>query len=299
MEADLSQSLNQPITLKMLYLLARLLPPWLAHLLLHSWSGIRRILRVVDKTEKQLTQNLKIAFGKTYTKKERKQIARQCLYLRSLAIYDFYHYRHDLEGLRNKITVDENIASILAEYKEKNQAAIAISPHFVCADIIGIELAQRVNRLQVISIANPGKSYQLDNQVREAYGCEITPASMSALRKAAVTLKQGEFVGTGIDRAFPEEKIPNQFFGKSAFLPTYYIRLALRYNVPIIFFYGEVDRKGNYHMMGHDPIWLKEYPTLEEEVIENSKTIIQYTEASVRKHPEQWAMYHPLWADQF
>jgi lauroyl/myristoyl acyltransferase len=268
-------------------------------LVLQCWSLVRRLLGLIDKTEKQLVSNLRIVFGDTYSRGELKRIAKQCLYLRSIAVYDFYHYQHDLPKLRRKISIEADIAETLQTFKDNHQPAIAISPHFVCADIIGIELAQRVNHLQVISIANPGKSYQLDNQVRENYGCEITPASMHALRQAANTLKQGNFVGTGIDRAFPQEKIPNDFFGKPAYLPTYYIRLALHYHVPIIYFYGEVDRKGHYHLKGHAPIWLKEYPTQEEEVLENSKTILQLTEEAIRKHPEQWAMFHPLWADQF
>jgi len=285
--------------LKFLFYLARILPPGIARFILRCWSIIRRILGVVDKAEKQLVRNLRIVFGDEYSRSELKRIAQKCLYLRSVSVYDFYHYQYNLEGLREKIIVDETIDNLLAAYKEKHQPAIAISPHVVCADIIGIELAQRVNHLQVISIANPGRSYQMDNQVREAYGCEITPASMSALRRATVTLKRGDFVATGIDRAFPEEKIPNDFFGKPAYLPTYYVRLALRYNVPIVFLTGAVDDEGNYRMTGHGPIWLKKSATIEEEVIENSKIIIQLTETAIREHPEQWGMFHPLWADQF
>ena len=299
MEADLSQSLEHPALLRFLYYIARITPPHLARLILHAASIIRRVLGVVDKAEKQLVENLRIAFGDTYSRAELKKIAQQCFYLRSIAVYDFYHYQHDLEGLRKNITVDEDLAELLETFKKNHQPAIAISPHFVCTDIIGIELAQHIHHLQVISIANPGKSYQLDNQVRENYGVEITPASMNALRKAAKTLKNGDFVATGIDRAFAEEKIPNLFFGKPALLPTYYIRLALHCDVPILYFYGEVDRKGNYHMKGYNPITLKKYPTLEEEVIENSKTIIALTENAIREYPEQWSMFHPLWIDQF
>ena len=160
LEADLSQSLNQSATLRFLLWLARILPPGIAHFILHVWSLVRSLIGIVDKIEKQLVRNLQIATGDRYTRKELKQIAKKCFYLRSVAVYDFYHYQNDLQGLREKITVDADIAATLQAFKENHQPAIAISPHFVCADIIGIELAQRVNYLQVISIANPGKSYQ-------------------------------------------------------------------------------------------------------------------------------------------
>ena len=298
-QVDIDQTLNNPFLLQVLFRITQTISPKTAKGILNIWKKIRSLFHFVDKLEQQLVSNLEEIFPSEYSKKELRKIASECFYLRSRALYDFYHYRNDIAALRKHIHVTPKAQSLINQIAQSNRGAIAISPHFVGADIVAIELAQQIKNIQVISIANPKKSYQLDNQIREDYGLRITPASMNALRSAAKSLKAGGMAATGIDRAFPEEHFPNSFFGKPAYLPTFYIRLALRYQVPIYQFIGLVDGDGNYTMEGTGPIWLKKYPSLKEEVVENSKEIIALTESAIQAHPEQWSMFHPLWADQF
>ena len=298
-QVDFDQTLKNPILLRALFWLTQSVSPKVAMGILTIWKTLRGLFHFVDKLEKQMVENLEEIFPTEYSKEELRQIASECFYLRSRALYDFYHYRNDVTSLCKRIHVTPKAQSLITQIAQSDRGAIVISPHFVGADIVSIALAQQINNMQVISIANPKKSYQLDNQIREGYGLWITPASMTAIRSAAKTLKSGGVVATGIDRAFPEEHYPLKFFGKPAYLPTFYIRLAIRYQVPIFQFIGLVDSDGNYSMEGAGPIWLKKYPSLEEEVIENSKEIIALTESAIRAHPEQWSMFHPLWADQF
>ncbi|MCD4752906.1 MAG: lysophospholipid acyltransferase family protein [Anaerolineaceae bacterium] len=298
-QADIDQTLNNPFLLQVLFRITQTASPKTARGILNTWKKIRGLFQIVDKLEQQLVSNLEEVFAEERSKKELRKIASECFYLRSLAIYDFYHYRNDIASLRKRIHVTPKAKHLIEHIAQSKRGAIALSPHFVGADVVAIALAQQIKNIQVISIANPKKSYQLDNQIRKDYGLWITPASMTALRSAAQTLKAGGMVATGIDRAFPEEHFPLEFFGKPAYLPTFYIRLALRYQVPIYHFVGLVDSDGNYTMEGAGPIWLKKYPSLKEEVIENSKEIIALTESAIQTHPEQWSMFHPIWADQF
>lgn len=298
-KVDIDQTLNNPRNLRFLAWFTQTISPKTARGILSSWKFLRRLLHVVDKPERSLVSNYEEIFAGKYTKQELRKIASECFYLRSLALYDFYHYRDDIPALRKRIQILPGAQALFDYLHTSGRGAIAIAPHFVGTDILGIELAQRSSNMQLISIANPTQSYQLDNQTRENYGTRVTPASMMALRDAAQTLKAGGLVATGIDRAFPEEHYPVQFFGKPAYLPTFYIRLALHYEVPILHFVCTRDRAGNYLIDGTDPIWLKKYPSLQEEVIENSKQIIALTESAIQAHPEQWSMFHPLWADQF
>ena len=298
-QVDIDQTLNNPFLLQVAFRITQTTSPKTAKAILTTWKTLRSLFHFVDKLEKQMVENLEVVFPTQYSKKELRQIASECFYLRSRALYDFYHYRNDIAALRKHIHVTPKAQSLMNQIAQSDRGSIAISPHFVGADVVAIELAQQIKNIQVLSIANPKRSYQLDNQIREDYGLRITPASMTALRSAAKTLKAGGMVATGIDRAFPEEHFPNNFFGKPAYLPTFYIRLAIHYQVPIYQFIGLVDGDGKYTMDGTGPIWLKKYPSLKEEVIENSKEIITLTESAIQAHPEQWAMFHPLWADQF
>lgn len=298
-QVDIDQKLNNPLLLQLLFRITQAASPKTAKVILGTWKTMRGLLHLIDKYEQRLVSNLEEIFGAEYSKKELRKIASECFYLRSLALYDFYHYKNDIPALRKRIYITPKAKSLIKYLDQSNRGAIAISPHFISSDVVAIELAQQIKNIQVISIANPKKSYQLDNQIREDYGLRVTPASMAALRSAAKTLKAGGLVATGIDRAFPEEHFPLEFFGKKAYLPTFYIRLAIRYQVPIVHFLALRDAEGNYVMDGAGPIWLQKYPSLKEEVIQNSKEIIALTESAIKAHPEQWSMFHLLWADQF
>lgn len=54
---------------------------------------------------------------------------------------------------------------------------------------------------------------------------------------------------------------------------------------------------GQYGFMYSDPIPLKRYKNKLDDIILNTEMILEKIEGYIRKVPEQWLMYYPVWPD--
>ena len=290
-------TLNNPLLLSFLTNLGKKASPGFARFLLKSFQSLRNVARPWDGNQQCLIANLKKVFHDEKSIQEIQQIASECLYLRSWVLYDLYHYNDNMPALRKRIHLTPQAEEFVA-YCQKSTGAIAVSSHFVSSDVIGMELAQRINNVQVISVPDPDRSYQQENKMRENFGIRVTPASMKALQQVSETLRQGGLVATGVDRAYPDEPHEMNFFGSPALLPTFYIRLALRYNVPIFHFSGTRLLSGEYILNAQGPIWPERSESIQNDITINMQKIITLTEKEIQAHPEQWGMFHPVWKEQ-
>lgn len=290
-------TLNNPLILSLLTNLGKKASPGFARFLLKAFRSIRSAVRLWDGNQQCLITNLQQVFRGEKSIQALQQIASECLYLRSWVLYDLYHYNDNMPALRARIHLTPQAEEFVA-YCQKGTGAIAVSSHFVSSDVIGMELAQRINNVQVISVPDPGRSYQQENKMRENFGIRVTPASMKALQQASETLRQGGLVATGVDRAYPDEPHEMNFFGSPALLPTFYVRLALRYNVPIFHFSGIRQPSGDYLLNAQGPIWPERSESIQKDITLNMQKIIELTENEIQAHPEQWGMFHPVWKEQ-
>lgn len=290
-----TNELNNPFVLNLLLGIARTATPGFARWLLKLADHIRRGLLPLNDNQRKLIANLQQIFSDEMSADEYKSTALYCFYLRSMAVYDYYHHVNKKENLRERIHLTEGARAFVDYFKRQDNGAVAVSPHFVASDIVGMELAQRIENTQALSIANPGLSYENENQIRSAYGIYVTPASIKALQEAAVTIKSGGLMACGTERSHVEEQYEVRFFGKPARLPTVYTRLALRYQVPIFHFTGIMNEDMEYILDASEPIWTDSYPTHAEEIINNTEKVLHYSEAAIRQHPEQWGMFHQVW----
>lgn len=290
-----TNELNNPFILNMLLAIARKATPGFARWLLKLADTTRRKLLPLNDNQRKLIFNLQQIFADDMTAEEYKTTALYCFYLRSMALYDYYHHVTNKEVLRERIHLTDRAREFVDYFKHQDNGAVAVSPHFVASDVVGMELAQQIEKVQVLSIANPSLSYKNENQIRTTYGIHVTPASVRALQEAAVTIKEGGLMACGTERSNPDEQYEVTFFGKPARLPTVYTRLALRYKVPIFHFTGVMTEKMEYILDASEPIWTDSYPTHAEEITRNTEKVLQYSEAAIRQHPEQWGMFHQVW----
>ncbi|MCM8771258.1 MAG: hypothetical protein NC936_05270, partial [Candidatus Omnitrophica bacterium] len=86
---------------------------------------------------------------------------------------------------------------------------------------------------------------QLLDKYRRSKGCGVIPNN-TMLRQLIKNLKKNEAVGIVIDHGGLEEGILVEFFNRQAFTPVGAVRLALKYDIPLLL--GYVYRiKGPYH----------------------------------------------------
>ena len=287
--------LNSPLLLDALLTIAKKAEPPFAHWLLKQADSLRGSVVPLSDQQRKMIANLKVIFGDSMTKEQYKATALKCFYLRSQALYDFFHFVKDKQSLRERIHLTDGARAMIDYLYTNKRGAVAVSPHFVGADIVGMELAQHIKNAQALSFPKPSLSYKNENLIRAAYGVRVTPASTHAMQIAMQTIRNGGLVAGSTDRAHPDEEYTVSFFGKPTRLPTVYIRLAIRLKVPIFHFTGVMSDDYQYTLDASDPIIPDAYPKREDEVVNNLQKILTHTEYAIRRHPEQWCMFHPIW----
>jgi KDO2-lipid IV(A) lauroyltransferase len=210
-------------------------------------------------------------------------------------MYDLYHniYRHD--RIRQKVTFSTELMTLLQKHKLSGQGLLIAAPHLSSIDLAGISLALGGVEFSIISYPQPPSGYRLHNKIRQDVGIEVLPASFNNLRIAGERLQEGKIVITGIDRPMQESNYIPDFFGHPAKVPVTPVRLALKHNAMVAVCACISSLKGRYEIAATEQIPLVRHPNLSSELTINTERILQEVEQLIRAHPEQWAMFYPVW----
>ncbi len=125
----------------------------------------------------------------------------------------------------------------------------------------------------------------------------MIPGSIQGLRQALTHLKKGGAVITGIDHPQVGLNLRPRFFGQPASLPTYYIYLALKAQVPLVFVMSRLEADGRYHVSTLPPLEVEPHPDQSQAMLLNAEKVLSIAEGFIRQAPHQWVMSHPVWPD--
>ncbi len=212
-------------------------------------------------------------------------------------MFDYFYFLARPDRLQNVIKYSPNAQEALARIRE-HQTTVIVCPHLSNFDLMGYALALNDIKVQVLSFPNPNASYQLQNQLREGVGIEVTPLSLTAFRQARSRLKNGGSILTGLDRPLPDnllDKYHPTFFGYPTNLPVTYVRMAKEANAPVIIMAATSQPDGHYILEGSAPIWMDSAKSLETEILSNANKVLGQAEGLIRKYARQWAMFYPVW----
>ncbi len=102
---------------------------------------------------------------------------------------------------------------------------------------------------------------------------------------------------SGLDRPVSESKYCPRFFGRPAALPVLHVPLALKANVPVVVVGAIRQPNGVYQVQTSEPIFMRRHPDRYTEIMQNAETILDVASGYIRKAPQQWAMFYPVWPD--
>jgi len=162
--------------------------------------------------------------------------------------------------------------------------------------LIGLSLHISVE-MQALSLAEPPPGFKFFNQLREQGNVYITPITPRSLRDAMVRLRQGGVVLTGVERPIGEGDEPVEFFGATAHIPTGYVRLPMRTDSLVMTIAAHYE-DGVYDVVGNPPMKMVCTGDTEADADTNLRRILDEIEAFVRRWPEQWMMFVPVWRDE-
>jgi phosphatidylinositol dimannoside acyltransferase len=211
-------------------------------------------------------------------------------------LFDFYHNLSDPKAVLDRAIFSPSFLRYV-DGPAASESHLFVCPHITSVDLIGRAAALYGMKLQVLSYPLPPGGYEWTNEIRRQSGLIVTPMSVTALREATERLMSGGNVLTGVDRPVSDKKYRPRFFGRPASLPVGHVRLAIKVGLPVIVIYGSLLPDGRYLVEASDPIEMKRYDDLHEEIVCNAEKILIVVADAIRKNPDQWTMFYPVWPE--
>ncbi|MGC9356744.1 MAG: lysophospholipid acyltransferase family protein [Anaerolineae bacterium] len=214
----------------------------------------------------------------------------------------YYELFHNVGRGRTEVKSFDPPVRLMPEAKVYLEEALAtgrgvfiLGCHTSNFDLAGIALGQFISRpLQVLSMPDPPGGFELFNRLRKQAGTLLTPISPGALRDAMRRLSSGGAVITGVDRPSGEGDEPAEFFGATAKLPTGYIRIPLRTGCLVMTACPFLE-DGEYRIVANPPMEMQQTGDRRRDIKYNHQRVLRQVEALIRRHPDQWMMFVPVW----
>jgi lauroyl/myristoyl acyltransferase len=295
---NLQAAVSSPGVTRLGMYLGRHTPAWFGHGF--AQVAARLVCRARPAVYHVLTANLRQVLGPDAEDSAVRRTTRQAFYIALRSYYDLYHtLARSRQAVSDSIDLPESTQATLHDILHAGRGTVVVLPHLGNFDLVGQALAMHVPGFLAISLPNPPRGFELANELRRKGGIEIIPLSAAALRQAIARLRQGGIVAFGGDRPVSELDKPVPFFGRPARLPSGAVRLALKTGARIVVAYCVVDvhtEKNTLYL--EPPLELIHTGSREEEVAVNMGRVVHAFEQAIRRWPEQWLMFVPVWPEQ-
>jgi phosphatidylinositol dimannoside acyltransferase len=297
----LQDVLNGPLAISLVFGLTKITPPRLGHGLAARLGNIYGGWRRVPSVQAARANQWVVAGGRLSARRL-DELTRAVFQSTAHGLYDFYHNLNNIQAALDMVEIDTSVRDAVEWYRSGHTGALVVIPHVSNFELLAPAFANATLfgglKVQFLSYPQPPAGYSLQNRIRRMEGLSITPISMESIRQAIQLLKQGGVVVTGVDRPMNDEKnCAPLFFGRPSCLPSGYVRLALKAGVPVVVVSGQTLPDGRYRLVAFDPILMQPYPDKTEELCKNAQSVLAIIEKVIRRAPEQWAMFYPVWPE--
>lgn len=293
---NLQGLLNSRGGMSLALLLARSLPPGLGYPLARRLAGW--IASHPDWEQVRCARvNQWIASGEQLSGAELDRVVHDVFTNAGSSIYDLYHTLQNPQAMKDMIDFTPSALELIEQSQTGRVSRVIAGVHTSNFDLALQASFLSGLRSLAITIADMPGSYQWQFEIRKRLGLEIIPASLNALKEGVHRLESGKMVLTGLDRPLAEVKHRPLFFGRPSHAPVHHIHLALRGNAPVVVAATHRAADGRYTFDVSAPIAMKPDPDRTAEILRNAEAVIEVAEEFIRKQPQEWAMFLPVWPD--
>jgi lauroyl/myristoyl acyltransferase len=297
----LQDVLNGPLGISFVLGLAQVTPPRLGRSLAPRLGSIYAGWNRLPSVRAARTNQWVVAGGGLPASRL-DELTRAVFQTTAKGFYDFYHYMNNHQAAIELVEIDSSVREAVEWYRNGHSGVLVVIPHVSNFELLALAFANislfSGVKVQFLSYPQPTAGYRLQNRIRDLEGLLITPISMESMRQAIQFMKQGGVVLTGVDRPMGSDAISRpSFFGRPSNLPTGYVRLALKAGVPVLVVSGQTLSDGHYRLLAFDPIQMQSYQDKTEELLQNAQSVLAVIEGVIRRAPEQWAMFYPVWPE--
>ena len=227
-------------------------------------------------------------------------MAEDAIFFSGCSYYDMFRESlQDMVRQPGRLRVDQDAWEAARQVLHDPRGTFIAGIHMSGFDLAGQWFAAEGLEIQTLSLADPNPGTRFLNRIRKKRGLEVTPIEASTLRGALRRLREGGIVMTGIDRPLEGTSEGVPFFGRPAQLATGFIRLALAADAWVLTAccIQEPDqvRRGGYTVLLGSPLRMERTGSKSEDVSHNMRRVLTQVEGMIRRAPDQWLMFVPVW----
>jgi KDO2-lipid IV(A) lauroyltransferase len=242
-----------------------------------------------------LVTNLRYALGPNADEATVQRTARAGFNQFAYGVVDFFRQPRLMQGELDELMVSVSGEEYLQDAMTSGRGGILMIAHMGPWEAGGVWVAKR--GIPVTGVALTHESPQLERFFltrRERSGYRTVPLGQAA-RELLRTLKKGQMIVVAADRNFDEFGSRVEFFGHPAVMPDGHVRIALRTGAPIIPAWLERTEDLRAHIIFEPPIFLKKG---RDNVRSGLRQCLDLLESRIRRRPEQWMAFSPIWVEE-
>ncbi len=241
--------------------------------------------------------NFAHVLGKPSDDPEVRRVARRSLrnyacYLRDVMIYPSL----STAELEQRIVI--HTPQYFDQALAAGKGAIIVSAHFGNMDLPSAILASRFKPIALVSeTLRPQQLMDYLMRIRGRRNVNMHPYDR-APRKLIEALKRNELVAFlidfGITHHFDIHTVPVTFFGTPTKFPSGPAQLAMLTGAPLLIGNAYVE-DGRIHVQVNPPLYVTRTGNKQRDLQEAMQEVARRMEDFIRKHPDQWYMFRPMW----
>ncbi len=253
------------------------------------------ILYRLSPLRHNVEDNVSHVLGAPVGSPEVRKVARQIFRNQSKNYFDLLRVsRLTPDDIRRSVTEmagTEHLDAALA----RGHGVVVAGAHVGNVDVAAQVLALR--GYKVMGLAEhlkPERLFQYLRRARESHGLTFIPIDCS-LRPAFRALRANEIVGTALDRNVTDGGRLVPFFGQPARLPDGYLKLVLHTGAALVVAFGCRLPGETFAVRVYPEVQLERTGDLEHDVAANMPRVLPFFEAYLKRYPEQWVLFQPVW----
>ncbi|MDP2939239.1 MAG: ELM1/GtrOC1 family putative glycosyltransferase [Candidatus Omnitrophota bacterium] len=280
------------ISVRLLSLIFILMPTNLA---MRIGRAIGTLAYYIDVRHKAVAyDNISFVFSAEKNIFERKQILKKLFQNFALSIVELLRLPVVTTSYFEKYIEIEGRDHI-QEALKKGKGLIFLAVHFGSWELSNIICAKLGLTYKVIAREQKrfSKLNKLLNSYRQSQGTVVITRGVTT-REIVRSLSFNEVVGMVADQGGRDGCLI-EFFGKDASMPTGAIRLALKFEVPILVAFL-VRKYGPFHKVIIKPqLKLLKTDSLEQDILINLRNVVKVAEELIKLYPEQYMWFYKIW----
>lgn len=207
--------------------------------------------------------------------------------------------RFRADDLGQRLTIHH--LEYLNEGVARGQGVILVTAHMGNIDVVAQALLRLYPSLEVIIPVEPIRPQPLLRLVtglRASQGLAFVPLGVASLRAALRALPKGGLVAVAADRDIQGSGLRVPFFGQETSMPVGALELARRTGAVVVPAFCVRGKDNRFTVYVEPPLVLEWGGRLEADLLANLTRLVAVLEGYLRRYPEQWVVFQPIWAGE-